>query len=243
MTKNRSDLGVDLQLHISTRGHVRASPPRGCSLFIFQEELQVDLENSLQKPHIGALVQTDLVLPDIDNQNLACRQGKQSALAFKVLIFTTLASIGALHVHNEDILGQLDSATRCGIFLVLGHPYSFGGLASFTLAHDTKLGAKEVVQQGGFAGGLGTEDGDEMVVEAGLGNMCLDKVVVEDGAISVVSLCDAFMASDERKRKDQGGGLLVLFLLVDDLDAVFILLGGGRIAHSREMAVHGVMSR
>lgn len=45
-------------------------------------------------------------------------------------------------------------------------------------------------------------------------------------------------------RKGQGTkavGILVLLLLVDDLNPVFILLGGGRIAHCREVAIHCVM--
>jgi hypothetical protein len=36
-------------------------------LFVFQEELEVDLKDSLQQSHVGTLVQANLVFPDIDN--------------------------------------------------------------------------------------------------------------------------------------------------------------------------------
>lgn len=45
----------------------------------------------------------------------------------------------------------------------------------------------------------------------------------------------------EKGQNNRGVCILVLLLLVDDLNPVFILLGGGRIAHCREMAVHCVM--
>lgn len=162
--------------------------PRVYPLFVLQEKLQIDLENGLQKSHVGALVQTDLVLPDVDNQYLTCRQSEQGAFTLKILILASFATISTLDVHDQDILGQLDTATRGGFFLILGHPYSFSGLTTLAFAHYTELGAKEIIQQGGFAGGLGTEDGDEVVVEARLSDVCLHEVVVEDGARSTVSL-------------------------------------------------------
>lgn len=54
------------------------------------------------------------------------------------------------------------------------------------------------------------------------------------------SVCKKFL-SRRWDKDNQGVGILVLLLLVDDLNPVFILLGGGRIAHCREMAVHCVM--
>jgi hypothetical protein len=36
-----------------------------------------------------------------------------------------------------------------------------------------------VVEQGGLAGGLGAEDGDQVVVEAGFGNVAFGEIVIE----------------------------------------------------------------
>lgn len=153
------------------------------SLRILQKKLAVDLEDGLQQPHVCTLVQTDLVLPYVYDQNLARRQSEQGTLALEVLILASLAAVCTFHVHNEDVLGQLDSTARGGAFLVLGHPYSLCGLSPFTLAHDTEVGAEEIVQQGGLSGGLGAEDGNEVVVEARLGDLCFDEVIIENGAV------------------------------------------------------------
>jgi hypothetical protein len=89
-----------------------------------------------------------LVLPDIDNQDLARRKREQGALALKVLIFSTLSSVCALDVHDQDVLCH----TRATLWtLVLAHPNSLCGLTSLLLRHDTELGAEEEVEQRGFA--------------------------------------------------------------------------------------------
>lgn len=152
------------------------------SLLVLQEELQVHLEHSLQETHIRTLIQANLVLPNIDNQDLTRCQGKEGALSFKVLIFASFAAIGALDVHNQDVVGQLDSTVGGGFFLVLGHPNSLCGLPTLGLGHDTELGPEEVIQQGRLARGLGAEDGDEVVVEASLRDPGLGEVVVQVGA-------------------------------------------------------------
>lgn len=121
------------------------------------------------------------MFPNIDYQNLARRQGKEGALSLKVLVLASLATVGTLDVHYQDIVSQLDGAFGASFLLVLGHPYSLGCLPAFRLGHDTELGPEEVVQQGGLARGLGAEHRDEMVIEAGLGDLGLDQVVIEMG--------------------------------------------------------------
>jgi hypothetical protein len=90
MTKNRRDLGVDL---------------RGCQhgmslawstnvLAVFDEELQVDFEDGLEQAHVGTLVQSDLVFPDVDDEDLARGKRKEGALAFKVLVLSSLSAVG-----------------------------------------------------------------------------------------------------------------------------------------------------
>lgn len=89
------------------------------------------------------------MLPDVDNQNLAGGQGEQGALALKVLILTTLATVSALNIHDEDVVGH--GRAVCAVPFVLRQPYSLGRLASLRLGHDTELGAKKVVEQGRLA--------------------------------------------------------------------------------------------
>lgn len=60
--------------------------------------------------------------------------------------------------------------------LILRHPDTLGRLLPLLLGHDAELGSEEVVQKGGFAGGLGAEDGDEVVVEAGGGDMFVGEI-------------------------------------------------------------------
>lgn len=124
------------------------------------------------------------MLPYIDNQDLACRQGEEGTLSLEVLILTPLPAIGTLDVHNQDVVGQLDGSFGSGLLFVFGHPYSLCGLPAFRLGHDTELGPEQVVQQGGLARGLGAEDGDEVIVEAGLGDVGLGEVVVQAGAVT-----------------------------------------------------------
>lgn len=150
------------------------------ALLILEKQLQIHFEDSLEQAHVGTLVQTNLVFPDVDNENLAGRKGKERALALKVLVLATLSPIGALDVHDENILGHL-GASALSLF-VLGHPDALGGLAALGLGHDGELGAEEVVEEGRLAGGLGAEDGDEVVVEAGLGHVRGLQIVVHKGA-------------------------------------------------------------
>lgn len=75
-------------------------------LSVFNEELQVDLEDGLEEAHVCALVQADLMLPNVDNQNLTGGQSEEGTLALKVLVFAALAAVGSLNVHDEDVLGH-----------------------------------------------------------------------------------------------------------------------------------------
>lgn len=146
-------------------------------LLVLEEELQVDLEDGLEQAHVGTLVQTDLVLPDVEDQDLACGERKEGALALKVLVLTALATVGTLDVHDEDVVGHLGAGAV--LALVLGHPDALGGLSALRLRHDGELGAEEVVEQGGLAGGLRAKDGDEVVVEAGVGDVGELEVFIE----------------------------------------------------------------
>jgi len=55
-------------------------------------------------------------------------------------------------------------------------------LATFGFRHDGEVGAKEVVEQGGLSGGLGAEDGDEVVVETRIGDIGYLEILVDVGA-------------------------------------------------------------
>jgi hypothetical protein len=133
------------------------------ALAVLDEQLQVHLEHRLQQTHVCALVEADLVLPDVDNQDLAGRKRKQRTLALKVLVLSPLAAVGALDIHDQDVLRHARAAL--GPF-VLAHPDALGGLAALLLGHDAELRAKEVVEQRRFARRLRAEDGYEVVVEA-----------------------------------------------------------------------------
>jgi hypothetical protein len=135
-------------------------------LVVLEEQLQVDLEDGLEQTHVGTLVQTDLVFPDVDNQDLAGGQGEQSTLALKVLVLSTFAAIGTLDVHDENVVCHLDSTSFGLVALILAHPYSLCGLAALRLGHDTKVGAEQVVEQSTLSSALASKDGDEVVVEA-----------------------------------------------------------------------------
>lgn len=132
-------------------------------LGVLDKELQVDLEHSLEQAHIRTLVQADLMLPDIDDQDLARRQSEQGALALKVLVLAALATVGTLNIHDQNVFRHAPGTIHA---LVLAHPYALGGLTALLLGHDTKLGAKEVVEERGFSRGLRAEDGYEVVIEA-----------------------------------------------------------------------------
>jgi hypothetical protein len=151
-------------------------------LLVLEEELQVDLENSLEKTHVGTLVQTNLMFPYIDNQDLAGGQRKESTLSLEVLVLTALSTIGTLNVHDKDVVGHLGACTR--LSLVLGHPDTLCGLATLGFRHDRELGAEEVVEQGGLSGRLGAEDGDEVVIEARIGNIGCVEILADMGAVT-----------------------------------------------------------
>lgn len=119
------------------------------------------------------------MFPDVDDENLAGRQGEEGALALKVLVLAAFSAVGSLHVHDENIVRHLGGAAVGALPLVLGHPYSLGRLAALRLGHDTKFGAEEMVEESRLACRLGAEDGDEMVIEAGLGDVGPLEVSIE----------------------------------------------------------------
>lgn len=115
-------------------------------LVILHEQLQVDLKDGLQQPHVGALVQPHLVLPDVDNEDLTSRKREESTLALKVLILATLAAISAFHVHNQDVIRHALARALLALLLVLRQPNTLGRLPPLQLRHDRELSAEEVVQ-------------------------------------------------------------------------------------------------
>lgn len=151
-------------------------------LLVLEEDLQVDFENGLEETHVGTLIQTNLVLPDIDDQNLAGSQRKQGTFALKVLVLTALSTICTLNVHDEDVLRHR-GACAC-LPLVLGHPDTLCGLPTLRFRHDGELGTKEVVEQGGLSGGLGAKDGNEVVVETRVGNIGFLEILADVSAVT-----------------------------------------------------------
>jgi hypothetical protein len=73
-------------------------------LLVLQEQLQVDLKDSLQQSHVGSLVQSNLMFPDVDNEDLTRCKRKERTLALEVLILASLAPVGSLHVHDQDVI-------------------------------------------------------------------------------------------------------------------------------------------
>jgi hypothetical protein len=47
-------------------------------LFAFPKQPQVDLKNGLEEAHVGALIQSDLMLPQIDDKDLQDRTVSQT---------------------------------------------------------------------------------------------------------------------------------------------------------------------
>ena len=113
------------------------------ALAVFDKELQIDLKDRLEQTHVRALVQSNLVFPDIDNQDLARRKSKQGALALKVLVLSALPPVCALDVHDQDVLGHARATLGT---LVLAHPDTLCSLPSLLFAHNTKLGLEERIQ-------------------------------------------------------------------------------------------------
>lgn len=50
-----------------------------------EEQGEVDFKDSLEEAHVGALVESDLVLPDVDDEDLGDGDGEESRLSLKVL--------------------------------------------------------------------------------------------------------------------------------------------------------------
>ena len=172
MTKNKRDLGMVL----SNCQHGVQRPRMLYVLAVLDEQLQIDLKHRFQQAHVRALVQSNLVLPDVDNENLTCREREEGTLALEVLILPALSSVRTFHIHDQDVFCHARTARFA---LVLAHPYSLCGLAALLLGHDAELCTEEVVEKGRLARGLRTEYGDEVVVEACWDNM-LDVEVFGD---------------------------------------------------------------
>ena len=170
-------------------------------LAVLDEQLQVDLEHRLQQTHVGALVQSNLVLPDVDNEDFTCRQRKEGTLALKVLVLAALATVCAFHVHDQDVLCHARAAR---LALILAHPDSLGCLAALLLGHDAELGAKEVVEESRLAGGLRAEYGNEVVVEACWDNMFDVEVFGDLGAV-LRRLVSCLLSRAERPERTRGG--------------------------------------
>ena len=157
----------------STLGHLAAAEnSRSGVVFLLcgEEEAEVDLEDGLEEAHVGALVESDLVFPDVDDQDFSDGHGKEGRFAFKVLVLASLAAVGAFDVHDEDV----------GIAR-FRHPDALCGLTAFGFRHDVEAGAKQFVEEGTLAGGLGPEYGDDVIVESSVGEVPASHVLVERG--------------------------------------------------------------
>lgn len=243
----------------SNRWHVRitdANAKGAHSLLVLEEKLQIHLKDGLEQAHVCALVKADLVLPNIEDQDLARGERKECTLALKVLVLAALATVGSLDVHDENVVGHFGAGALGP--LVLGHPNALCGLPTLRLGHDGEVGAKEVVEEGRLAGGLGTEDGDEVVVEAGISDGGELQIVVEVVAtlrtwwlaqyVDIMTKRPAWMVAgnyhdrgitsvgDEKPRAL--GDLLEVLFLVNDLNAMFVAAGGRLLTDGREVAVH-----
>jgi hypothetical protein len=201
------------------------------ALAVLDEQLQVDLEHRLQQAHVRALVQADLVFPDVHDQDLTGGQRKEGALALEVLVLSSLASVCALDIHDQNVLRHARAALGP---LVLAHPDALGGLAALLLGHDAELCAEEVVEQRRLARGLRAEDGYEVVVEA-RGDDLLD---VEVGGDVIAAQRAPVSITHPNAARGGRGDLLEDLVRVDDLDAVLVGLLGGILAHAGEVRVH-----
>lgn len=93
------------------------------------------------------------------------------------MVLAALTAIGALDIHDEDVVGHLCAGAL--LALVLGHPDALCSLPAFRLGHDGEFGAEEIIQEGRLSGRLGSKDRDKMVVEAGLGDTGVLEIIVE----------------------------------------------------------------
>ena len=92
-------------------------------LRLLPEEAEIDLENGLQQAHVGTLVQTDLVLPQVNQKDFGRCQREESRFSFEILerplrniqrrlrgaeittnlVFASLPPVCALHIHDHDV--------------------------------------------------------------------------------------------------------------------------------------------
>lgn len=133
---------------------------------IAAEDLEVHLKNGLKQPHVGSVVQADLVLPEgkfrpranspeVDQEHLTTCEREQRALALKVLIFSSLTAIGTFHVHHQS-----RSVSR------RTHPNTLGSLATSSVVHDIECRAEQAIEKGRFASRLGSKDRHDIVIES-----------------------------------------------------------------------------
>lgn len=198
---------------------------------VFDKQLKIDFKHGLEQAHIGTLVQSDLVFPDVDNQDFAGRKRKERAFALKVLVLAALTSVCALDIHDQDVLGHARAAF---LALVLAHPDALCGLPALLLGHDAKLGAKEVVEQRGLARRLRAKDGNDVVVEAGRNDL-LD---VEVGSDVLATMPGTLAMHTNGQLPTAGRDALEDLVLINDLDAMLVGLTRGVFADAREMRVH-----
>jgi hypothetical protein len=179
------------------------------------------------------------MLPNIYNENLARRQREQCTLALEILVFATLATISSFHVHNQYVVSHAFRGFVFRFSLVLRHPYSFCCLPPLLLGHDSKVRAEEMIEERRLAGRLRAEDGDQVVIEASRDQLFYTHIGLElrtarsDGFPTL-----AFPTTCQKRRAIEQQHLLEFLVLVDDLDAMFILLAACRFANRREMPIH-----
>lgn len=209
---------------------------RGSLLFIFQKQLQVDFKHRLEQAHVGSLVQANLVFPDVDQENLTSSEGKQGALSLEILVLSTFSAVGTLDIHNENVICHRGSGT-C-LALVLGQPDTLSRLTAFRLGHDRECGAEEVVQEGRLSRRLRSKHGDEVVVEACLGNVHGLEVVVE---VAAMAARDFALASTLPRITTTGAfqHILELLLFIYDLTTMVIIAVRRLVTDGGKVAVHG----
>lgn len=108
-----------------------------------EEEAEVDFEHGFEEAHVGALVESDLVFPDVDDQDFGDGHGEEGRFPFKVLVLASLSAVCAFYVHDEEV-------RVCGF----RHPDALCGLTAFGFRHDVEAGAKEFVEEGTLSGRL-----------------------------------------------------------------------------------------
>ena len=66
---------------VGRRGRSKDAPVGGGPT----EQPQVNLKHRLEETHVRALVQTDLMLPQVDNEHLGGGEGEEGRLSLKIL--------------------------------------------------------------------------------------------------------------------------------------------------------------